>query len=109
MSKKSYCRPDSLIRDVLPGRVFAKLPVPHEHPGVTDSAFDDPEQLIVRFARRMKRKDRRSGIESVFGLVLGGIVRIAVATGAIALKQFHSSHQVFFRGRNRVGIYASGA
>ncbi|MCU1317521.1 MAG: hypothetical protein JWN63_2843 [Candidatus Acidoferrum typicum] len=53
--EKSHRRSDFFVRAVLAGCVFTEFPIPLEHPRVTHPAFDDPEQLIVRLARRMQR------------------------------------------------------
>src|SRR5712671_6727254 len=87
--ERRHRRPDFFIRNILPGRVFAEFPIPLEHPRISHPAFDDPEQLIIRLARRMQSKHRRTWIERVFGFALSGIARIAMAARAIALEQFH--------------------
>jgi len=81
---------------------LCRFPVPLEHPRVPHAAFNNPEQLIVRLARRMEGKHRRARIERVFRFALGGIVRITLAARAIAFEKPHSRHQVFFCGRDRV-------
>ena len=94
--------PNLFIRNISSGCVFAEFPVPLEHPRVPHAAFNNPEQLIVRLARRMEGKHRRARIERVFRFALGGIVRITLAARAIAFEKPHSRHQVFFCGRDRV-------
>jgi len=94
--------PNLFIRNISSGCVFAEFPVPLEHPRVPHAAFNTPEQLIVRLARRMEGKHRKARIERVFRFALGGIVRITLAARAIAFEKPHSRHQVFFCGRDRV-------
>src|ERR1022692_4637000 len=87
MAQKSHRSPYFFIRSVLPRCVFAELPGPAEHARVPHTTLDDPEQLIVRLARRMQCKRRGTGIKIVVSIAVGRSIRVTVAARTIVLEK----------------------
>ena len=86
---------------------LCRFPVPLEHPRVPHAAFNNPEQLIVRLARRMEGKHRRARIERVFRFALGGIVRITLAAAQSPLKSLIPA--IKFSSVGAIGFTRCGA
>src|SRR5947199_7693982 len=99
--------PNLFIRNISSGCVFAEFPVPLEHPRVPHAAFNTPEQLIVRLARRMEGKHRKARIERVFRFALGGIVRITLAAAQSPLKSLIPA--IKFSSVGAIGFTRCGA